>query len=276
MAILLVLLILTLGYTYASSVPMEHNKLKRSDGWESYVYLAKHGLTLLIGAALRALIITVLLLLLLTLVEYILAKIGRTIYIDVNNLYEAFKSNNMLETNVLTVWMATYLIVFLAWQSILKILKNQGSYKHLDQLRKEDSVLNIIIESIIKNETVKISLKSRKIYIGLVHSEQFETLDLDNIVIIPFVSGYRDKNDLKMKLDCNYIPVYKKNGIVPSRNLNQEHMEKLESFRLAVKMEEVESISLFSYKHYQQFELFPSEHYKQFEFEFEEADILQD
>lgn len=250
MAILLVLLILTLGYTYAVSVPSEHNKLKRSDGWESYVYLAKHGLTILIVTTLKTLVATIGASLLLTLLEYVLAKNSRTLHL--NDLFELLISTNFLEINVITILIISFMGIFIAHECYAKITRNQDSFKHLDQLRKEDSVLNIVIEAMLEYKTVKISLKSGKIYVGLVQSEQFETLDLDTIVIIPFISGYRDEK-LRIIFDCDYISVYKKNGILPTDGLNKQHLKNLDSFRLAIKMDEVESISLFSAKYYQQF-----------------------
>lgn len=255
MALLLILLILTLGYTYTVYVPSEHNKLKRSDGWESYVYLAKHGLTLLILPIFKTLVATFFASLLLVVLEFFLTKFGRTIH--VRGLYESLTSVNMLEVNAVTIFIAISIAIFMTivivHECYAKILENKDSYKHLDQLRKEDSVLNIVIEAMIENKTVKISLKSRKIYVGMIQSEQFETLDLDTIVIIPFISGYRD-DKLRIIFDCNYISVYEKNGILPPHGLDKEHLKNLDSFRLAIKMEEVESISLFSAKYYQQFE----------------------
>ena len=255
MAILLVLLILTLGYTYTVYVPSAHNKLKRSDGWESYVYLAKHGLTLLITSILKTSVATFAAALLLIVIELCVAKFDRTVYI--HGLYEALISLNLLEINITTILVTTAITIFMAvviaHECYTKILENRGNHKHLDQLKKEDSVLNIIIEAMIENKTVKISLKSRKVYVGLIQSEQFETLDLDTIVIVPFISGYRDEN-LRIIFDCNYISVYKKNGILPSKGLKQEHLKNLDNFRLAIKMEEVESVSLFSAEYYEQFE----------------------
>ena len=39
MALLVVLLVLVLGYYYAAHIPSEQIKLRRSAGWETYVYL---------------------------------------------------------------------------------------------------------------------------------------------------------------------------------------------------------------------------------------------
>lgn len=80
-------------------------------------------------------------------------------------------------------------------------------------------------------------------YIGLIDSEQFESADLDNVVIIPFKSGYRDKDTLTLNLDCDYIKVYQNKSIRfdvdKSNNLSE-----LKQFRCAIRVSEIESISL--------------------------------
>lgn len=252
MAILLVLLILTLGYAYVESVSYEKIKLRRSTGWESYVYLAKHGLTFLISSISKSLVALVLVLAAFFLAKYILARYSITISID--NLYKVFIETNLLEINIFTCCLIIFIAIATAHECYAKILnKTKNVDDYLDKLRKEDSVLSIIIEALINNKTVKVSLKSKKVYVGLVQTEQFESVDLDNIVIIPFLSGYRDDN-LRIVFDCDYIAVYKKNNILPVGHITEQDMKNLDSFRLAIKMEEVESISLFSAQYYEQFE----------------------
>lgn len=48
MAVLFTMLVLVAGYHYARSLPSEKVNLKRSAGWETYVYLGFHGLRFLI------------------------------------------------------------------------------------------------------------------------------------------------------------------------------------------------------------------------------------
>ena len=104
--------------------------------------------------------------------------------------------------------------------------------------------------------SVKISLKSRKVYVGIIQSEQFERVDLDNVVIIPFLSGYRDKDTLRIEFDCNYVAVYEKHVIydnefwlddnnLPILILASDTMPRFKDFRLVIRLDEIESIFLF-------------------------------
>lgn len=47
MAVLFTMLVLVIGYHYARNLPSEKVNLKRSAGWETYVYLGFHGLRFL-------------------------------------------------------------------------------------------------------------------------------------------------------------------------------------------------------------------------------------
>lgn len=247
MAILVVLLILVLGYRYAESVPYERVKLKRSDGWEAYVYLAKNGLVFVTIAA----IIIAAILLLFFGIEYFLYKYDLTLYLD--KTYKNISLTKMTTNNIGILAAIVPMSFFVC--SRIALWKKSDNWRAI--LRKEDSILNLIIEAMDEVKEVKISLTSRKVYVGLIQSEQFESADLDNIVIIPYMSGYRDKDKLRLEFDCNYISVYRKNGLIPvepTEALNKEHMEKLNSFKLVIKMGEIESISLFDPSYYEQFE----------------------
>lgn len=244
MAILAVLLVLILGYTHALAVPYERVKLKRSDGWEAYVYLARHGLIFLTAA----ITIVVAALIICFSIEFALSLFEKTLYLNY-----AYQDINFTKVNLNNICVIAAIFAISLIINYRLALAKQGE-SSLDMLRKEDSMLNVVIQSMIEFRTIKISLKSRKVYVGLVQSEQFERADLDNIVVIPFMSGYRDDSKLRIVFDCNYINVYQKNNILDINNLSEKHMQNLDKFRLVIRMEEVESISLFDANYYEQFE----------------------
>ena len=101
---------------------------------------------------------------------------------------------------------------------------------------------------------LRLSLKSRKVYVGLVMEEQFESGDLDYVLIIPLVSGYRDKDTLDIFFDCNYVSVYEKHGLVSEDELSEEKLLKLNDFRLAIKASEIESVAFFEFSVLNEFE----------------------
>ena len=101
---------------------------------------------------------------------------------------------------------------------------------------------------------MRLSLKSRKIYVGLIQSEQFERLDLENIVILPFLSGFRDKDSLSITFNHNYTDVYFKNQLIPTDSqLDEQCAKKLDAFRVVIRVEEIESISLFDDRYFDDF-----------------------
>lgn len=245
MAIFAVLLILISGYIYAQAVPYERIKLKRSNGWEAYVYLAKHGLSFLFTAVM---IVTAVFFLSFV-IELFLSIFDRTLYLDI--MYRGISFSEKTNTNVVIITIIT-LLSFRVGVTEARLKSNDNNW--LEILRKEDGMLNVIIESMAEHRTVKVSLKSRKIYIGLIQSEQFESTDLENIVIIPYISGYRDKDKLRIFFDCNYITVYINNNMLSTNSpLNEGHMRNLDRFRLVIRVDEIESISLFDASYYKQF-----------------------
>lgn len=254
MGILIILYILVLGYHYAISVPYEKIKLKRSAGWESYVYLAKHGFSFLIQSLIILFLTVIWSLFVGLIVKLILANCGYTFsFLKIFNLINGlnYKGVNLIYTSF---------IAYFSWEACKSGVEYSRSKNQLEELRNEDAILNIVIDALLKRDTVKISLKSLKVYIGMIQSEQFERTDLDNITIIPILSGYRDSNDLQLILNCNYVPVYVENGMFPEEKittdkglLNQEELNKLDDFRLTIRLSEIESISLFDQAHFNQF-----------------------
>lgn len=115
-----------------------------------------------------------------------------------------------------------------------------------------DGVLNIVIHAMQKDSFVKVSLKSRKVYIGFVVSEQFNNVDLENIMIIPFLSGYRDKDTLTLITNCNYMPMYEKNQFL---DINYKvNSDKVDDLKMLIRVDEIETISLFDPLYYEDFE----------------------
>lgn len=233
-AVLIILLILVLGYNYAQRVQYEKFRLKHSNGWEAYVYLANNGLLFLFIAVL--LVIAVLLSCFA--IEYFLSLNNLTLYLDI-----AYKGIKFSEKNptLICITIAIVLVSFRVSYTMAQLSIRSSDY--LDKLKKEHGIFNIVVRSITEDKTVKISLKSGKVYVGFVKSEDLDGTNLDNIVILPMLSGYRDKDKLRISFDCNYMSVYLENSLT-----------ELDDFRLSILIDEMESISLFDTEHYRKFE----------------------
>ncbi len=228
MGLLAVVYILILGYMEASSKPTKKNVLRRSAGWEAYVYLASNGVSVIIGGMCIYFFGY--------LVSWIINWIIETISLCV--FHSAFStlawSNEKIFSiklfNEHPIYFHALIVAFFAWivcEGQKGPNNSEDDYKSLMGL---DGVLNIVIHAMQKDSFVKVSLKSRKVYIGFVVSEQFNNVDLENIMIIPFLSGYRDKDLLTLITNCNYMPMYEKNKFLddnerPSQILCNCHLD---------------------------------------------------
>lgn len=251
MSLLVVVYFLILGYIGVSSRPTKKNELRRSAGWEAYVYLAYNG----IGVFLSGLIIYLLMCAITWLVslpiEWILSfflQSGFSIFSQVKSFIfniELFRGN----TNYIHV----LFITIFSWIRCEGLKSRTPSLDDYKALKGLDGVLNIVVHAMHSNSFVKVSLKSRKIYIGLVVSEQFDNVDLDNIIIIPFLSGYRDKDTLNMVTNCNYMPMYEKNNFLDKDYKIDSN--KVHDLKMLIRVNEIETISMFNPEYYQDFSI---------------------
>jgi hypothetical protein len=170
-------------------------------------------------------------------VSYIAKKIS-----EVKN--EKKVSNKTLEQS----WLLSlsFLTVFLAYTiSIAKLLffifksKISRSFYNNDvvamnmlgKILKDSPIDYMFYESLIKRKPILISMKSRKIYVGIVNKpgEPSESnAPNQEISLVPAISGYRDKDTLKVLLQSEYtIPLDYDASLV-------------------VKVDQIESVSWFS------------------------------
>lgn len=249
MGLLGVMFILVLGYRYAASIPHQKNILKRSAGWESYVYLAQQGIICILHGILIYAFFILIFWLLLELVDWILVFFNDE-FVTLSKMTNSF-ARMMPENNI--YYFHFIVLVVCSWVACEGRVQEDIKREKYESLRSLDGVLGIVIQALQASTPVKISLKSRKVYVGLVVGEQFENVDLDNIIIIPFASGYRDKDTLRLKLDCSYVHMYGKNGFIDENSETGLDLSKFDEMKLLVRVDEIETISLFNPEYYQDF-----------------------
>lgn len=253
MAVLFTMLILVVGYHYARSLPSEKVNLKRSAGWETYVYLGFHGLRFLVMALVIAIILWIVVFLVLNFVDWVF---NLSVRIWLQRQVTCILFDDIQVYHVL--------VAVFAWalcQSEIKDKVEQGNTLIVENIRNYDGLLRLVIEAASTQKPLRLSLKSRKVYVGLVMEEQFESGDLDYVLIVPLVSGYRDKDTLDIFFDCSYVSVYEKHGLFVGDELSEKELLKLDDFRLAIKVSEIESVSFFEFGVIHEFERYkkPSE-----------------
>lgn len=248
MGIFGVMFILALGYRYNMSVPHKNNILKRSSGWVSYVVLAIDGIvSILLGLIALTVIIFI------TFLAFLLFKYGISWQLSeisplLHNLH-SLSYNEYLRTGLFIMG-----VIFAYIANEIR-LRNNAFLTDYEQLKSLDGVLKIIIHAMETGSYIKVSLKSGKVYIGAVLGEQFEHGDLDNIAILPMQSGYRTKETLHMTLDCDYKPVYLQHGVIEKTKSGlRYHGERAEDMMMVIRVNQIESISLFDPNIYKDFQ----------------------
>lgn len=265
MSAILILYILVLGYCYVEKTPTEKNKLKRGSNWEAYAILLKHGLFCMLFSAFLALIPFMLFaIILLKFYNNFVDCLFNTYWIYKKTLSSYWQIVNSVFGTIVFICGWGYLVarekIVIFWRNNeyvslskdknskdenngLQLLPKKEKESLLKQLKNQDGLLWIALEAMEKNTTVKISLKSKKIYVGMVHGEQFERMDFDNLIILPYLSGYRDKDTLKVKFDVNYADFYHKDEQFNSEKWYEN--EVVANFQLSIRVSEIESISFF-------------------------------
>lgn len=242
MWVVFILVVLWLGYLKSTSTPFGKALLRRSQGWEAYAHLAKNGIELLFYGVLLTVVSAVALYFLVTVVHIpsLVLDFDTSFYNPINHFltFNVFRGVKVFELSIIFFSYIYYL-------GKVRSGKDESNWKVY--FKNQDAILNVILEAAESQTPLRISLKSRKVYIGIIESEQFERADLDNIVIIPYLSGHRDKDTLEMVIDHNYSSVYEKNNIL------DDNFEDLSRFRVVIRLNEVESLSLFDAAYYADF-----------------------
>lgn len=232
-----------MGYIQSTATPFGRATLRRCQGWESYAHLAKNGIGLLLYGVLLTLMLAALMYGLATL-AYIVVWLASAEVSPYELVYDLFSFSLFRGIKVYEALIVLFSFFYYLGQ--LKNEKTSESWK--ESFKNQDALLNVVLEAAESQRPLRISLKSRKVYIGIVESEQFERADLDNLAIIPYLSGHRDKDTLEMRIDHSYYSVYMKNNILEDDNFSM-----LSQFRVVIRLSEVESLSLFDISYYGDF-----------------------
>ncbi|MBL0450419.1 hypothetical protein [Aeromonas caviae] len=252
MGAFLLFVVLTIGFIYTSRDLEARYKQKKSTNWESYSHMALWGFIFWgAGTCLVAFFW-----LFLAIVSVFLTTVG-SLFSDSFQVtwHTVFYHWTIVETNVPLVLSLVFGGMF-AWavtEAKAKKTKSdpQARLNVIEKIAASDNIQLLLIESTRHQLRVMLTLKSRKVYIGFIKQfahEQVVPGDED-IVIIPLISGYRDKDTLKFHESHSYVTLYDEQGI----GTDTEPLS-LDDFRVVVPREQIESVSLFDPKTYVAFQ----------------------
>lgn len=97
--------------------------------------------------------------------------------------------------------------------------------KHGDELEQ------LFRDSAIKGQLVQLTLKNEKVYLGIVDKIP-EPKKSNYITIIPFYSGYRNKDTKEMELTTSYAPI---NDLIDKKEINP----KVKKLMVVIKQDEI-------------------------------------
>lgn len=236
-AIFMVLMVC--GYWYTSHDQTTRFKFKRSFGWDVYFLVALYGCVFV----LQGMLATALLWLALLLASVVMNLLPGYFGPEYHHLQMSFMNWSFLGIQAPVVIMLAFAVVFCLWHSNWSASARLDStgrrelYKHLS---RANGVEGLIYQCMEKGDLAWVTLKSQRIYIGMIQTATFDSADANNIVLIPLLSGYRDSKTLDLHVEHNYSAWYDEHEI----GLVSEPRSALD-FRKVIMLSQVESLSLF-------------------------------
>ncbi|MDE1476538.1 hypothetical protein [Xenorhabdus bovienii] len=245
----LVLVVLVCGYFYTSNHLPSRFKQKEAVGWNAYFDVALHGSLFLLQGVILSILLWLALLLFMVLLN---APLCLGVQYSPFTFAFSILHSSILGLKVPLIFILGLTIVrcISSARSAAKDLSDPEKRRELyREIASHNSVEKILFESIELGLLVLVTLKSRKVYVGMIDTSRFESLDTDTVVLIPFLSGYRHKDTLTFQVEHNYATHYFENGITfGSVPLSFYH------YRHVLPREQIESISLFDAKTYDVFQ----------------------
>ena len=240
-AALIIATILVAGYIYAHQHFPTRYRLTRTDGWHSYFYVAYRGA--LFGILSAILCFTM---------DYFdcVAK-----YIKPNfNLLLSDFDHMLISVNYIkaSAWAVVTLTLaqFAGWLSraYFSLFPSRKDIR-LINLVQENHIEHFVVEASLTQFPIIVTLSSRKTYVGLCYGSELSNGEMDSIAILPYLSGYRDKDDLTFEDTTDYFKHYTSEGIIDGNNEDLS----LEDFRVVLPQSEIETYAFFDLDTYIKF-----------------------
>ncbi|HBL4692212.1 hypothetical protein INP82_07000 [Citrobacter sedlakii] len=235
-AIFMVLMVC--GYWYTSRDLSTRFKIKRSFGWDVYFLVALYGCIFVLQGVLATGLLWLLLL--------ALPAADNTFQITSQKYADwqiEFMNWSFLGIQAPVVVMLAFAILFCLYRS------NWAGSARLDgedrktlykRLARSSGIEQLLYQCMEQGELALVTLKSRRIYIGMIHTATLEYEKTANIVLIPMLSGYRDGEKMNLCIEHNYSKWYAEHDIT----LDSEPRSAMD-FRKVIMLDQIESLSLF-------------------------------
>ncbi|CAI1631787.1 hypothetical protein [Serratia liquefaciens] len=255
MGTLLLSAILVSGYIFTVTSVSSRYKFKRSDGWGAYFYVATWGTGFCIVSWMICSFMGFV-----GLIDFFAQVAG----INKNNVKmliplsaDAVATGKSLK---IALWIVGTVVLATVCGLLNKAWHACGDrrFKALAKAAKNHPLETLAIEASATLAPVIFTLKSKKFYVGWVIRPPLEHGKIEHMAFIPLLSGYRDKDTLKIVVTTNYDTHYESMGIFgditgmegPPKN---DRNLTLNDFRVVCPVSEIENLSFFDFQTYNRF-----------------------
>ncbi|WP_028015890.1 hypothetical protein [Enterobacter quasiroggenkampii] len=235
-AIFMVLMVC--GYWYTSRDLSTRFKIKRSFGWDVYFLVALYGCIFVLQGVIATGLLWLLLLSL---------SAANNAFHFASPKYTDWQIDFMnwsfLGIQAPVVVMLAFAILFCLYRSNWAgsaRLDGESRKKLYKRLAQASGIEQLLYQCMEQGELAQVTLRSRRIYVGMIHTATLEYEKTANIVLIPMLSGYRDEKTMNLRIENNYSRWYAEHDIT----LDSEPRSAM-SFRKVILLNQIESISLF-------------------------------
>lgn len=240
MGVVLVAVALVAGYIFSHQHLSSRYKLSRTDGWHSYFYVAYRGVIFSLVSA--ALCITI---------DYFdcISKLLSQYDASLSELNKLFLNTQEIK---ISAWAGLTLLLaqISGWISRFYYYKLPArKERRLQKIVSENHLENFVLEASYTQFPIIVTLASRKTYVGLCFGDELTNSEVESVAILPYLSGYRNKDDLTFEDTTNYWNHYQNEGIFDSTH---EHLT-LNDFRVILPRSEIESYAFFDIDTYIKF-----------------------
>lgn len=235
-AIFMVLMVC--GYWYTSRDLSTRFKIKRSFGWDVYFLVALYGSIFVLQGVIATGLLWLLLL--------ALSAADNTFHFTSERYADwqmDFMNWSFLGIQAPVVVMLAFAILFCLYRSNWAgsaRLDGEGRKKLYKRLAQASGIEQLLYQCMEQGELAQVTLRSGRIYVGMIHTTTLEYEKTANIVLIPMLSGYRDRQTMNFRIENNYSKWYDGHDIT----LDSEPRSAMD-FRKVIMLNQIESLALF-------------------------------
>lgn len=132
---------------------------------------------------------------------------------------------------------------------LTRLLPERVRRRLYEQAIEYQALERVLLDSLVQDIPVRITLVDRKVYVGFVLSAPDPTMPRRWLRMLPLVSGYRDRETLRYAFTTFYEPVYEE---FVGDTVDTEAVDP--RFQIALPADRIASIGLFDFETYESFQ----------------------